>query len=163
MKQFILSVLVASLMTFGVVAQQSASVTIPANGFTNFTINPGQLLVVGMVINSAGSNTLQFVDTPAKTLLWTNSSFVYTGTYVSNVVTTWTNYYGVTNSYTNNALVRYSITNATTTNSWPVRLTTAATASGLQNLTPLNVAFDYGLFITNSGPTNATVTISYVQ
>lgn len=163
MKKLISVLSIASLFSFGAFAQQTVTVTLAANTATNVPINPGSLMVLNSTLVAAGATTIQYIDSPNTSLSYVNGSFTTQSTYVSNTIVGWTNYYGATNFYTNNILWRYPVVHAASTNLWPQRAAFSATGAGTQIFSPLDITFNQGLLITNSGANQIQIIISYVQ
>lgn len=160
------SLIISALLGLSLIANAQLSTTVTVTngtiiGFPN--VGQGQLLINSMIVNPAGSTQLAFYDAPTTNLTWTNAAYAYRASYVTNFVTNWVNYYGATNGYTNKAEVFYSVTNAASTNFYPVRIQVNTINSNIVVLNPLQATFLNGLFVTNSGSSNATITINYAQ
>lgn len=168
-KLILIGLLFASLSVKAV----TLTVVITNGVFTNIPfLNPGpvrvsQFLVSGTSTN-AGTNVaaIILVDTPTNNLTYTNLAFTNTLTYATNVTNFNTNYYGVTNAFTNIVLI--DNTNnavAATTNNWPQRLIIPIpTVPTLDIVGTVNYYFQNGLWITNTATNGAaTLTLTYQQ
>ena len=144
----------------------STSATVASGVMTNFSaLLPGSARVTQIIVSASTTNTtsLQFVDTSTNSTVYTNSSYVGAGSYLTNLVTTWTNYYGVTNSVTNIQLVDYSITNAATTNFYNVPVAVQVNTNATVKFDLVNYYFNRGVWVTNLGGGPAIITLTYVQ
>lgn len=166
LKKLSLSLLVGFVFCFGAQAA-TTSVTIPPGVMTNFTLlSQGSLKVTQVILtaSTATNTTVQLWDTYTNQTLFTNAAYSNILTYVTNYVSTWTNYYGVTNKVTNTASL-VDITNlvAGTTNSFNQAMVLSAVASTSIRVDAANYYFQNGLWITNTSSGNAVVTITYQQ
>lgn len=166
LKKFSLSLLAVFVFCFGA-QSATTSVTIPPGVMTNFTLlSQGSLKVTQVILtaSTATNTTVQLWDTYTNQTLFTNTAYSNILTYVTNYVSTWTNYYGVTNKVTNTASL-VDITNlvAGTTNSFNQAMVLSAVASTSIRVDAVNYYFQNGLWITNTSSGNAVVTITYQQ
>lgn len=169
MKKFFLSIgLIAALAVTSVQAA-STSVSVAGGSMTNFSllINNAPLKVTQIIVSSAGTNLVNvgFVDTFTNQLGYTNAAYTNSLTYVTNFVSVWTNYYGVTNTVTNSASL-VDITNnavAATTNLFPIRFQIVTPTNSTYTVNSAGTYFNNGLWLTNTGGGTATVTINYQQ
>lgn len=158
----------ASLMlSAGYVKAATTSLTIAAGVMTNLiTLNNGSVKVTQFVLTSTGTNisSIQAIDTYTNWLKYTNSAYTNILTYGTNLVVTWTNYYGATNTVTNSgSLVDITNSVAGTTNTFPVRVILATPTNSSTRIDNVNYYFNDGIWITNTGSGNANVTITYQQ
>lgn len=157
--------LVAVGMLVGVNAKAvSVTYTLAANGVTNVFTSPvklTQVLIQGTNV-SASVNTW-FFDAPSTVLTNVVGAYTNTLTYGTNFVTTWTNFWGGTNSVTNIAIVEVSNPVIASTNTYQIRLAPVGTGTTLTKYDNVNYYFVNGLTITNSGTGTATIGITYQQ
>lgn len=163
-----LTYLISSLLLVGSLSYgATVSKTIPVAGFTNLLTAPlsGSTKITQIIVTATTTNNayVTLVDTPTNSLVYTNPSYVTWGSYQTNYITTYTNYYGVTNAFTNIAMVDYYITNAASTNPYPVRVTASALTNTSSIFDGVNYYFVNGVWATNTGVGAATVTITYQQ
>jgi len=162
---FILASLFASLSAFAV--SGSVTVSIAAAGMTN-VLAPlrGSAQITQVILTAPANNTasVTMVDSVTNILTYTNASYITLGSYVTNYITTYTNFFGTVNSFTNAALVDYSITNAATAYSYPNLLTvTAGTNSSVMIPYPQTFNFRNGVYATNTGSGSLTLTVTYIK
>ncbi len=166
--------LVATLFVTDVQAS-GVSQTIAAAGWTNVVgIIPGLSAKISSFTLISAPNTaavLKFYDTPTYTSnntnygaqFVTNAGYAYYTQYPSNVVTTYTNYYGVTNNLTNLTLITVSNWTAAATNTLQPKLT----INGLTNLaisvSDVNFYFTSGVWVTNAGTGAGTIIMDVIQ
>lgn len=142
----------------------STAVTIPTATMTNLFVPAGgsvkitQLIAVSPVNNTTA---FQVYDTPTNSTQFIQAAFIGGGNFQTNVVTTWTNYYGKVNSFTNIAQIDYTNTVAAITNYYPLRIAgNIATNSSLQ-FNNVNYYFGNGVWVTNTGVGSVTITVTY--
>lgn len=157
----------AMVLAASVASAATTSRTIPAGTFTNLlTQSPsGSLKVTQWVVTATATNNAAFsaVDTYTNNLTYTNPSYVVLSSYQTNYITTYTNYYGATNSFTNVAQVDYYVTNSAVTNAYPIRFTATAITNTTSIFDGVNYYFQNGLWVTNTGTGPLTLTITYQQ
>lgn len=146
----------------------SKTTTLAAGAFTNLVANPpnGSSLVTSWLLTApAGAHaTIRVYDSPTNTTVYTTPAYSAISQYATNVITTWTNYYGVTNSFTNVALVYVTNTvAANTSNSYPVRFFATAPTNSSVMFTDQSYYFNNGVWATNTGPSTATITVEFNQ
>lgn len=163
----LISVIGALVIAAGSVHAATVSKTIAAGVFTNLlTASPsGSLKVTQFVLTATATNNAAFsaVDTYTNNLTYTNPAYVVYSSYQTNYITTYTNYYGVTNSFTNVAMVDYYVTNSAVTNAYPIRFTATAITNTTSIFDGVNYYFQNGLWVTNTGNGPLTLTITYQQ
>lgn len=155
---------VIALLTLSVVLARAASITYTLNpaGITNTLGAP--LLVNNIVLLSNGTNsTVLAFDAPTNSLTYSNNSYNSIVQYATNWITTWTNFFGVTNSTTNISLVNVTNTVAANTNTYPARFGISATASNTVQLDNVSYYFLNGMLLSNNSSGIATITINYVK
>ena len=148
--------------TFGA----SSSLTIQGNQFTNFPLTyPGAIKLTQVIVTASATNNvnLQFIDAPTNSLTYTNAAYPVLTTVITNFVTTWTNYQGVTNNVTNIYIQDVASTNAAQTNSYPIRFQTAVNTNNTVTYQGVNYYFNQGLWVTNITTNSAVITITYQQ
>lgn len=145
----------------------SVSMTIPGNTMTNLlSVNNGSLKVTQLILSAptSGGVTIQAIDNSTNSVKRINPAYTNTLSYVTNLVTTWVNYFGVTNTMTNTALV--DVTNnpvAAVTNTISPTITASTAGNTSTTFSGVSYYFNYGLWITNTSPSNAAVTVTYQQ
>jgi len=117
-----------------------------------------------LTASTATNTSVQLWDTYTNQTLFTNAAYSNILTYVTNYVSVWTNYYGVTNTVTNKASL-VDITNlvAGTTNSFNQVMVLSAPSNTTIKVDQVNYYFQNGIWITNTSSGNAVVTITYQQ
>lgn len=165
MKKFII-IAAIGFAAFITNAQNSVSLNILPNTFTNLlSVNAGGVKVTALTAarDAAGTATLRFIDNNTNSLTWTNQAYTRTFKYATNVVTTWTNYFGATNYMTNISLVTGSQSMPATNGLITPTVSLTAPASDTLVLNPVEYVFRRGIWVTNQGASNALVTITYQQ
>ena len=167
MKKSIISII--SAVAFGASAfAGSTTVTVVPGGFTNLlTLFPGFAYVqqVSVTASTATNVSVLILDTPTNSLTYVVPAYTNYVKYATNYFTYYTNYYGATTySYTNFALLTLTNSTPQATNNYPVRISAAALANTTVtygSVAGLSYFFDYGIWATNTGSGNATITILY--
>jgi hypothetical protein len=177
-RKFIYSALLGALLVgSGVnVAKANSSAQVVAIGsFTNllaFTPNIGSVSVKQISISSLSTTNASALlfDVPTNSTVVTNAAYSNTGTYATNLVTIWTNFYNVVQSNTTLAVVDYSNNVPAGTNSVQPKLaiataagtTTTYTFSPASNIgTSGGYYFDQGIWVTNTSLSPLAITITY--
>ena len=148
-------------------ASFAATVSINVNNasFTNVLAgfnNPVTVTAVQLSSTGTGTNaSIWLIDTPTNSLTYSNSAYTTTISYATNYISTWTNFYGVTQSWTNISLVDVSFTNAASTNAYPVRAILSAAAGSVVTYNNLNANFYNGLWATNLSTATNTLIVTY--
>lgn len=141
----------------------SITYTLAPLGYTNTLAGP---LTTGIIIISASASNTSVLayDAPALTTTYSNIAYTTTTQYTTNYVTSYVNFFGATNTYTNVALVLATNTVAARTNSYPIRFTAATAAGTMSTIDDAAFFFMNGLLITNTSPTGAAViTVQYAK
>jgi hypothetical protein len=144
----------------------STAITIPANGFSNAPVAiPGPVKVTSVVLQAPVANVTSIImyDTPTNQTTFTNAAYTNITSYVTNYITTWTNYYGVVNNATNKALIDVTNNVAATVNNYNIELSGSAPTNGTVLFQNLQQVYQYGIWITNNGAGTAVITIQYNQ
>lgn len=148
-------------------ASITITVTIPPSTATNvlYGISPGGPLIVKQAVLTGTSNntSVTVYDAPTNTFSYTNASFVSVITYPTNVISTWTNFFGYTNTVTNVALVDVPITNAVTTNTYPQKIALSASAGNSTIQNNMSTYFESGVWATNTATNTGVLTITFIQ
>ena len=135
------------------------------NSFTNVTgLSPRPTVVTQLLIANTNASAVQlaFYDTVTNQLVTTNLAFTNTLTYLTNSTNSITNYYGVTNYFTNIVIVDNTNNfNAATTNTLAPKLVIEVGANTSYKADAVNYYFLYGLWVSNSAPSNATVSVTF--
>lgn len=165
MKKILLILGLVSLSTKLLAA--SATAIIPANTMTNFVLlSQAPVKVISLSANTFTTNSaiIFAYDTPTNATVYTNAGYTNILSYVTNYITTYTNYYGYTNNLTNKALV--DVTNSvaiTTNNLYPLRYSASIGTNATVLTDQLNAVFNQGLWITNQSVGAVAVTVTYQQ
>lgn len=165
MKKFI----TIGLLALSLVSVKAASITVTLlNGAaTNLSV-ANQInapVVVTTVLLSANTtnSSVQFLDAPAMALTYTIAAYTNTLTYASNVISSYINYFGATNTTTNLQAVTTVLTNAAVTTNFQTRFQASALASTTYTIDGANYNFNNGVLITNNSSGIATITINYLK
>ena len=166
--------ILSALFLSGLLSIQAATVsfTVTNGGFTNSSLMlGGPVKVTQIIVASSTTNqiaSLQFIDTPTNSLTYTNAAYTNITSGLTNIITLWTNYMGVTNTFTNISLIETTNTVAANTNSYPVRIAVNIGTNSTLKMDQVNYYFAQGFWVTNSaavasnsGP--ATVTVTFQQ
>ena len=160
----------ASLFVTGALALNmfgaTATITVTNTQMAAFPLalpNGGTLLSLIVVNTNSGVGSAAVYDLSTNVLTFTNASYNTIVSYATNYITTWTNYYGYTNNITNLALVDITNTVAAATNTFKPIVTAAIGANASLSFAFLNQLFTRGLWVTNTGGTNLTLTATYTQ
>lgn len=164
MKKFLFSALMGLLLSAAMSASAlSYTFTVPVAGATNVPplINGSALVKQLIVTGTTNTTVLQVFDAPGTATSFVTPSYTNFTYYVTNYVTSYTNYYGVVNAFTNLAEVDTNTIVPQTTNSYNVRLY----VGGLTNSSVYNGSwyFSSGVLFTNVSTAPAVVTVSIVQ
>lgn len=166
MKKILLSIgLALGLFTFSASAVNSTQ-TLAAGGYTNMpTLLSNGVNVIAFTLTSAANNTatITVYDAPFTNISYTVGSYSNILSYVTNYITTWTNYYGYTNSITNRAIVDYTNFVAGVTNTYPIMYVLTCPTNSTVQFNNLNTRFQYGVYVTNTAGGAATLTLQYTQ
>lgn len=167
MKRYIKSLLIGAvgLLTASHMYGATVSFTVAAGAVTNMVPTNGPSTITQLIVSSPVNNTTAFsiYDSGYTNLTYTNAAYTNILSYATNYITTWTNYYGATNSVTNLTLVDYTNTVAATTNFFPLRISGTVPTNGTIKYDTVNYYFTTGPVITNTGAGTATVTVTYRQ
>lgn len=143
------------------------TVVIAAGGMSNLVVSglSGTLKVTQVSLQSPANNTSSVIvyDTTTNLIHFATPAYSVASSYATNLITTYTNFFGATVLETN--LVLVDITTAMPTNVWtaPTVFNLSAATNGNVNYTALSSYFYRGIWATNSGSGNATVTVTYQQ
>jgi hypothetical protein len=167
MKKLITQLAVVALL---VAACNASAITLTLNvlggTYTNLlTVNNGSARIT-QITATAGSttnSTVLFIDAPTNTLTYVTPGYTNISSYGTNYPVTWTNYYGVVQSYTNIALLHLTNAVAQTTNSWPQRLSIGALAGTSTVYSGVNYYFNDGVYVTNTSGGPMSITVTYQQ
>ena len=162
MKNFI-SLLVA--IAIAILPVSAVTLSTNVTGPTTNNILAGSIRVNQITVanNTAAALTLLLIDAPSTGFTYTNAS--YSSLSISgptNLVTTYTNFFGVVESWTNKVIGYATNTVAASTNNYPYVLNLVVPANTTQIFTPDGVVqFMRGVLVTNS--TNANITLDYLR
>lgn len=127
---------------------------------TNSLLSAGAGIYKLTITAGATNVALALFDAPSTALTWTSTTYTNRASYVTNLVSTTVDLYGVTNSVTNAVLYTYTtaVTGAATAYSTIGKYAVAANTT--VEIIPVNpIIATRGLLVTNS--TACDVTISY--
>ena len=163
-KYFIIAALLAA--TVAQAAQVTTVITAGANSnlLGNFR---GSAKVTDILITTpaATATTLKLVDSVNTTNTYLSPAYTGVTSYATNVITTYTNFFGVVNNVTNVQLVDVSTSVSATTNNFPVRFQAYVGTNTSQLYSGVDYMFVNGIWATNitSGSGSTTVTSTYQQ
>ena len=161
--------LIVSLLAVGLAANagQSSSVVLAlAGSFSNMLSSfSGSAKITSVVVTAPTTShaSIKMIDAITNSLTYVNPAYTMYSSYATNLITTYTNFFGATNSITNLVLVDISTAVAISTNLNPVILTATAPTNSTIVFNPVSFFVNNGIWVTNTGPTNVTVTINYQQ
>ena len=166
--KFALIGLLASLALYSQAAQNTMTVSIPGAGVTNLVnaLPSGAIQVSQITLLSTATTAGRALiyDCPTNVFMYTNAAYTQPISYVTNYISTWTNYWGVTNSITNVALIDTTINVASNVNWYPLRFVGQA---GTNSSATFNGSwvFNRGAWATNAtiGGGTVQVQITYQQ
>ena len=165
MKKLLYTIGVALGLSFNVFATVNI-VSVPTTIATNCpTLLGGGANVIQFTITSAANNvaTLTVYDAPSNSYYFTNAGYSTLGSYVTNYIQLWTNYYGATNAWTNKSLVDYSNFVASNAfNLYPQMYTLTVPTNSTQTFV-VNSRFNNGILVTNLGAATFTFSYQYTQ
>src|SRR5678815_3108655 len=152
-------------------AQGAATSTTVSNTImTNFSLlstpaRPIKILNVTITTPAATAGRFTFYDTPTNVTVFTNLGYTNIGTYVTNYIAVWTNYYGATNYWTNRSLVQFSNTVASNNYSYNAEIDVYVPTNSSITLNGVNALFTFGCWVTNNGTGTGvpTVSVTYQQ
>lgn len=146
-------------------AAQTSFVVLPSVMTNAPTLLAGPAKVTQFTLTSTSTNiaTVKVYDTPTNSTTFTVGPYSNIVSYVTNYITTWTNYYGATNSLTNLALIDITNSTAQVTNAYNVELVATAPTNSTVIYNNLGAVFQYGIWVTNVGAGSAIITINYNQ
>lgn len=145
------------------VSAETASVVVSSTGMSNMV--PSSAKVTQILVTSPANNTasIKLIDSITNILAYTNSAYSTLGSYATNYITTYTNFFGATNSITNIALVDFSNYVAAASYSYPTLATVTVPTNQTIVLQGQQLFFNNAVWCTNLGSGNATVTLNYVN
>lgn len=143
MKKFLLT-LFGALSVFAAVAQSIATGTLPAA--TTTVLSTAGIEIYSLVISdtSGATNIVAFYDNDTASTNIVRGAYVTRSGYATNVVSTWTNPYGVSQTFTNSIWYTYAVTNAAVTNTANSVLTTMLPANAQQTWNEVNLGGPLG-------------------
>lgn len=169
MKKLIIGLAVAvALCTFSVKAA-TTSFSVTSGAVSNISLLLGTGAKVSQVVLTSSSTTTGkavLYDTTNIGLTNVVGAYSTITSYATNYITTWTNYYGYTNSVTNISLIDVTNSVAATTNALTAILTLTAPTNSTVTYSSLGVLFQNGVTISNAtspGAGTITGTITYTQ
>lgn len=165
-KFLLIGLMAVALNSFS--AQQTATVSIAGGGVTNLvnSLPSGAIQVSQITLLSTATTAGRALiyDCPTNVFMFTNAAYTQPISYATNWISTYTNYYGYTNSITNVALIDTTITVASNVNWYPLRFVGQA---GTNSSATFNGSwvFNRGIWATNAtiGGGVVQVQITYQQ
>lgn len=160
--------LLVSILALAVSAQAAVTttVTLGANAISNLSTivsAPFKVTVIDVKADTATNTAVQVFDTTNVGLTNVVAGYPYNQLYATNYITAYTNYYGVSTSLTNVALITLSNYVASVTNTLSPKYSLTAPASSTVEYGPMDVWFYGGIVVSNTTTAPATVTIGYTQ
>jgi len=155
-------ILFSLLLGVGLVANAATLSTNLSAVSTNSLIASGVLITEITVANSGAAGvTLGFFDNNLASTVWTNSAYTNRLSYITNLVTSFTNFSGVIQTNTNSVIYTIDQAYAAATNNRTKFLTLTVSNGQTYVYTPTDVLVaGLGLTITNT-MTNGTLTVKY--
>lgn len=162
MKKLILSLIASVSVALGAYAD-SGTWTIANGAMSNLLSSP--VKITQIIYQSTSTNTTQFsaVDSPSATFTNIIAGFSTITQKATNYITTYTNFFGVSNSFTNLALISATNTITAQTNTYPTQFTLFAATNTQARVDNANFYFINGFTVTNSGAGPVTITVNYNQ
>lgn len=157
MKKLLL--ILALLLTLNVGKAEIISTNLAASTNHSVVFGPLELLQVVAANNSTNAINLYLYDAPSTNLTYTNAAYTITTLSAAvNVIKTYTNFYGRTNSWTNYVMTNITTVVAASTNNYLLISSLAVPAGTTVTYTPAqSVPVNRGILATNSN-TNITIT-----
>jgi len=166
-KYFKLAIIGLLLASSSAMASFTTTATVVAGGVANLlTLVNGSAKVSSVTIqaNTTNNATITLFDSPTNVWTYVNPAYTNRSVYATNLIQgPFTNYYGATNYLTNLDLI--TVTNnviAASTNTYN-SFGFSATTNTAVTYSSLNLYFDHGLWLTNTGTGTVVFTIVYVQ
>ena len=170
MKKSIISVGVGIVLGLSTLVSSAVSVSttlLPGGVFS--LVSAGQnvgsfdVAQVGITATTATNALVALIDAPSTNLTFVNAAYTNKVSYGTNYNTTWTNFYGVTQTNYAAIVALIDVTNtvAASTNSYSTRLIAGAAANSTAVFNGVNYYFHSGVLVTNQGSGTATVVITY--
>lgn len=153
--------LFATVTAFGASSTTVIATAGNSNLITSFS---GSALLTQVSLTSPANNTatITLVDNNTNNMYFTNAAYIGVTSYVTNQITMWTNFFGSTNYITNLALI--DITNTVAAAAVVANRPLTVTAATNSTVTiPGSWFFGRGVWCTNQGSGNATVSITYLN
>jgi len=145
----------------------SISIAVAPSTATNVmgSLFGGYAKVTSVTFNCTSSSnaTVVVYDSTTNVFTYTNAAYTNITSYATNLVTTWTNYFGVVNSATNVNLVDVTNSVAGTTNNYPQRFSVSALVGTTTTINPTSYIFENGIWATNTSAGSGTLTVQFVQ
>lgn len=162
MKKLLLSLITSAAVTLGAYAD-SGTWTIANGNMSNLLTAP--VKITSVIYQSSTTNTATFaaVDSPSATFTNILAGFSTITQKATNYITTYTNFFGVSNSFTNLALISATNTITAQTNVYPTQFTLSAATNAQARVDNANFYFVNGFTVTNSGAGPVTITVNYNQ
>lgn len=167
MKKLFYSI-VGAAMLFSVSAfAQSTVVTLIPGAVTNLNSAvpivsaPLRVTQVLLQATTATNASIKFIDAPSTLTTYVLPAYTSVSKYATNLVISYTNYFGVVNTLTNLQLATVTNNVAQSTNNYPTLFSASSLASTTTTIDGANYFFGSGVLVTNVGTGTAAITISY--
>lgn len=162
-KLFVASLLIAAVISVNAASTSTTVATTTCSNLVTLIRGPGTISSITFQSPSASVGSAQLYDSSTTALTYTNAAYTTVSAYATNLVSLWTNYYGRTNYVTNIVLMQLTNTVAASTNYFPLLLTMSAGTNTAVTYSGLNMNFQSGLAVTNTGAGTIQVTVGYTQ
>lgn len=157
MKKILLSLTLVSLLAFQALGDVASSAQ--ATGATYNLLSGGGKVVQSIMVIPNGTNTIvKFYDSNTNTITQVAAGYTYYAPATASVVTTFVGPTGVTNTFTNTALIMATNVVAAATNTLPVLATYAVPAGTIGQFTD-QLVLTRGLTFTNDK--SCTIIVNY--
>ena len=160
-------IIVASLMVALSINAAVTSTTVATTTCSNlvtFLSGGGTISSITFQSPPANVGSAKLYDSDTTSLTYTQAAYTTITVYATNLISSWTNYYGVVNNATNIVLMQATNTVAAVTNSpLPLLLTMTGGTNTTVTYSGINANFSRGLAVTNTGAGTITVTVTYTQ
>lgn len=153
-----------SLLFVSVLSLKAATIsTNLSTGLNLLLLGAGQVGQLSLYTTNGPGATVYLIDSPTNQISTTNNgTSVSVSRYNTNVVTTYTNFFGNIENWTNTTTVTLYTTNSVVTNNYPVLGTFLLVSNVPQTITySSSQPFVRGVLITNTAP--VTILFQYLQ
>ncbi len=125
--------------------------------------SPIKLTSISIANNDGSSRVFRLFDAPNTSAIYTNATYDVQTNYVATVVTTYSNFSGVTENRTNTSLISTNLTIAenTSANYRTIDTITAGASATTTKTYTGGKFFNLGMLVTNAATTSAVITFTY--